>query len=124
MNSNFRSTRDEFVEIESRWRLLSSREAMLVKRERDVRAKEEEIRQFMSVNQVVPMPMQMPRQMPMTQPSRRPQPAYYKHNRNHKRKGSFKTTHDKDYAQFADKTETKTNPETKVDLTTDDHESS
>ncbi|CAM9093556.1 unnamed protein product [Ectocarpus sp. 12 AP-2014] len=48
MNSHFRSTQDEFLEIESRWRILAAREASISQREREVRMREEEIRRFLS----------------------------------------------------------------------------
>lgn len=85
--NNFRSTHDEFVDIEKRWSLLSSREAILAKRERDVRVKEEEIRKLMKA---------MPIQMPIPQAPHRPQREH------HKQKAFRKKQHnDKDYSQFA-----------------------
>lgn len=85
-NFGFRTPRDEFMDIENRWRLISSREANLDKREREVRAREEDIRRFLHTN---------PAQMPMPPPP----PV---HNRNN-RKG-FKN---KDYSQFAVNADTK-----------------
>lgn len=97
--ANFRSTRDEFMDIEHRWRLVASREARLEKRERDVRLKEEEIRQFMNINPPVTMatPMRMPMHHQPPQPS---PPLHQKPARNH-RKNRISTNTDKDYAQFA-----------------------
>lgn len=104
--NNFRSTSDEFMEIEDRWRLLSSREAMLVKREKDVRVKEEEVRRFIGANyRSMPMvSMAMPMQTQMSKPHHP-----NKHHRNHYKKRPFlaNVDADKDYSQFAAKPETK-----------------
>lgn len=100
-NLNFRSPRDEFDEVENRWRLLASREAHLSHREREVRRKEEEIRRFLSNhnnmnnnlnNSMITMPL--PVQMRTTQ----------QHRQNSFKKKKIKTT-DKDYARLAVKTD-------------------
>ena len=102
--NNFRSARDEFMEIENRWRLLSSREAILAKREQDVRAKEEEIRQFMNANHSMSMvsmakPMRTPTQISKPHGPQWTPPAQHKHHyRNHSKKAPRE---DKDYSQFA-----------------------
>lgn len=124
--NNFRSTHDEFVDIENRWRLLSSREAILAKRERDVRAKEEEIRELMSVNQSrsmvsMAMPMRTPMQMPTPRAPHQPQQKHHKQHRNHNIKAFRKKQHnDKDYSQFAVQPEKNTEIITNID--TDIHE--
>lgn len=99
-NLNFRSPRDEFDEVENRWRLLASREAHLSQREREVRRKEEEIRRFLSNhnninnnlnNSITTMPL--PVQMRKTQ----------QHQLNSFKNKKFKKN-DKDYARLAVKT--------------------
>lgn len=97
-NLNFRSPRDEFDEVENRWRLLASREAHLSHREREVRRKEEEIRRFLSnhnnMNNNLNNSMPLPVQMRTTQ----------QHRQNSFKKKKIKTT-DKDYARLAVKTD-------------------
>lgn len=99
--TNIRSTRDEFMDIENRWRVIASREASLEKRERDVRLKEEQIRQFMNTNH--PIAMAMPSRMSMphlpTQPSLNTQGKQVRHNK--KTRINRNMNMDKDYSQFA-----------------------
>lgn len=116
---NFRSTRDEFVEIENRWMALSSREALLSKREQEVRKREAEVRRMMSTGKSrpmqtmqTPMPMRPPIPMPMPMPTSMPppmrlhkqqRPPSSKYNRT-KGKGFLEhkaLSMDKDYSQFA-----------------------
>ena len=96
---NVRSHRDEFMEIENRWRLLSSREAHLSLREKEVRAREEDIRRFVASNTSMPMPMSMA--PPMSVPPRMQQPIpHFKHDHfRNKKRGCI--NNDKDYSRLA-----------------------
>lgn len=102
--NNFRSARDENVDIENRWRLLYSREAHLNIREKEVRQREAEIRRFMSSGP--PMQMaphaQTPIQLPMqvSHPRMPPPPTRkgFKKSRKHITSGLCEG---KDYAQYA-----------------------
>lgn len=92
---DFRSAQDEFVEIERRWRLLGDRE-------KQIRAKELEIRQFMNY---APTPQQVPQQqqqhLPHQQVPRVPQwdnPGIAR-RRSNKRSRCFRE--DKDYSKLA-----------------------
>ncbi|CAM9105957.1 unnamed protein product [Ectocarpus sp. 12 AP-2014] len=89
------------MDIENRWRVIASREACLEKRERDIRAKEEDIRQFMNVNPPVAVAMQT--NMHMAQPPPRPllPPKHQKQHTRHIKKAKIFEREDKDYSRFA-----------------------
>ena len=118
--NNFRSARDEYVEIENRWRLLSSREARLNLREKEVRQREDEIRRFMTTDTPMQMaphnqtPIQLPIQVSHLRmpppPSRQP----FKKSRKPKTNGRCEG---KDYAQYA------VRPDKAMDTTTTTNES-
>lgn len=103
--NNFRSARDEHVEIENRWRILSSREAHLNVREKAVRERETEVRRFINANPPMQMAAHIP--TPFNSPAhisypRMPPPTPRQPS---KRSKNIKNTkgprEDKDYAQFA-----------------------
>ena len=94
--NNFRTPRDEYIDIEKRWQLLS-------KRESEVRAREEQLRRYLNANPQMSMSIsaQMPMQRPMSQPPHRPPPPPYTRNRNRKKTIPVNNDIDKDYAQLA-----------------------
>lgn len=98
---NVRSHRDEFMEIENRWRLLSSREAHLSLREKAVREREEEIRRFMASNTSMPMPLALSVSVPP--PIQQPIPHFKHINRKniHAFVNNKNKDNDKDYSRLA-----------------------
>ena len=93
---NFRSAQDEFVEIERRWTLLCFRE-------KELRAKEQEIRQFMNYKPVLP-PQRVTQQVPQHVPQQVPQWDNTRETRrNNKKSRCFSNKHrgDKDYSKLA-----------------------
>lgn len=97
---NFRSAQDEFVEIERRWSLLCLRE-------KELRAKEQEIRQFMSYKPMLPhqhVPQQVPQHAPQGVPQQVPQWDNTRETRRNNTKSrcfSNKHREDKDYSKLA-----------------------